>query len=243
MVRSDRNAERRREAWAYGRALISRLLNKYREEYGEEVPPAPALIADELITDFLGAVLRFDPLSKDLFAQTDWVDGKAVVTINSLTATIDRVKDASGVQNVAKLHEAVHVDRDLHLLRTGQTLPLPGFDAPSRIKCYRKTSPRWATRGSEWVREFWAEEAGRAAAVDHSALARSDAFRSFASVNTLIPNGQRWSLLYEAASDIGINISALVTQLELEGRIVIETQEGRKVVHVQPGMHKVIGDA
>ena len=123
MVRSDRNAERRREAWAYGRALISRLLNKYREEYGEEVPPAPALIADELITDFLGAVLRFDPLSKDLFAQTDWVDGKAVVTINSLTATIDRVKDASGVQNVAKLHEAVHVDRDLHLLRTGQTLP------------------------------------------------------------------------------------------------------------------------
>ena len=62
-------------------------------------------------------------------------------------------------------------------------------------------------------------------------------------MNTLIPNGQRWSLLYEAASDIGINISALVTQLELEGRIVVETQEGRKVVHVQPGMHKVIGDA
>ena len=214
----------------------------YCDEYGVEIPPAPALIADELITDFLGAQLRFDPLSTDVFAHTDWVDGKAVVTVNSMTSVIAGVKDDIGVQNVAKLHEAVHVDRDLEVLRTRQTSMLPGFESFEPIKCYWKASPGRSSNGSEWLREFWAEEAGRAGAVDYSSLAQSHAFRSFATMNTFMPKGQRWSLLYESAKDIGVNISALVTQLELEGRVVIVKEKGRRVINVQPGMMDAIGD-
>ena len=107
--------------------------------------------------------------------------------------------------------------------------------------CYWKTSAKRATGGSEWVREFWAEEAGRAAAVHYSSLARLDAFRSFVSMNPSMPNRQRWSHLYEVAKDIGVNISALVTQLELEGRIAIERQDGRSVVQVHLEMQQVMG--
>jgi hypothetical protein len=87
------------------------------------------------------------------------------------------------------------------------------------------------------LREFWAEEAGRAAAVSYQALARSGAFQAFVRLRqsgTAAANGERWRLLYLAAEDIGINISALVKQLVLEGQIVIQSESGRQVIHPQP---------
>ena len=75
----------RLEAWNYGRALRNQLVSRYREEYGVDVPLPPALIVDELLTDFMEVSLRFDPLPLEIFAQTEWKDGRALVTINSLT--------------------------------------------------------------------------------------------------------------------------------------------------------------
>ncbi len=46
------------------------------------------MIVDELLTDFLGVTLRFDPLPLQVYAQTEWKDSRPVVTVNSLTEQI-----------------------------------------------------------------------------------------------------------------------------------------------------------
>jgi hypothetical protein len=235
----------RLEAWNYGRALRNQLVSRYREEYGVDVPLPPALIVDELLTDFMEVSLRFDPLPLEIFVQTEWKDGRALVTINSLTGQIAGVKDASGVQNVAKFHEVVHVDRDLPELKSGPQLSMPELGPPAKIVCHRGLGqmrplgrrPKPGTHWDKSRREFWAEEAGRAAAVSYEALARSDAFRAFIrlrQVGSVAANGERWTLLYRAAEDIGVNISALVRQLELESQIVVQKEGGRQVIHPQP---------
>ena len=95
--------------------------------------PPPAKIADQLLTDFLGANLRFDPLPLNIYAQTEWKDDRPVVTVNSFTGQIPGVKDIEGIQNVAMLHEAVHVERDISELKSGPQLTLPDFGPPTKI--------------------------------------------------------------------------------------------------------------
>ncbi len=177
----------RQEAWDYGRSLRDQLLTQYREEYGEDVPPPPAKIADQLLTDFLGANLRFGPLPLNIYAQTEWKDDRPVVTVNSFTGQIPGVKDVEGIQNVAMLHEAVHVERDISELKSGPQLTLPDFGPPTKIVCHRdfrnwrRPGERFSSSGDipESMREFFAEEAGRAAAVSYQALSRSEAFQGF----------------------------------------------------------------
>ena len=72
------------QAWEYGRCLFNGLVDRFRDEYGMENPPPPALIIDELLTDFLQVELRFHALPSNRHAQTDWIDGKPVVTVNAL---------------------------------------------------------------------------------------------------------------------------------------------------------------
>ena len=62
----------RLEAWKYGRTLRNQLVSRYREEYGVDVPPPPALIVDELLMDFMEASLTFDSLPLEIYAQTEW---------------------------------------------------------------------------------------------------------------------------------------------------------------------------
>jgi hypothetical protein len=146
------------------------------------------------------------------------------------------VKDEQGVQNVAKFHEAVHVVRDLPELKPSPQLFMVEFGTPAKIVCHRRPSTRSSSGdtsrsgsgGNGSRREFWAEEAGRAAAVSYAALARSDAFQAFIRLRQSSgteANGERWQLLNLAAEYIGVNRSALVRQLQLEGQIVIQ-QEG-----------------
>jgi len=194
---------RRQAAWAYGRALRDQLVSSFRDEYGEDIPLPPAMIVDELLTDFLGATLRFDPLSLQVYAQTEWKDGRPVVTVNSLTEQIPGVKDAAGVQNVAKFHEVVHVDRDLPELKSNPQLSFPDFGPPTRIVCHRgfgiqqydDRRPMQVNEPNSISREFWAEEAGRAAAVSHDALSRSKAFRALMALGSEYGpsrNAERW---------------------------------------------------
>ena len=174
MRRGPSPAEKLRiEAWAYGRGQREALLQRYCEEYGLSEAPPPALVIDELMTDFLDIKLRFDPLPPDRFAQTRVVNGTTVVTVNSLTAKIRGVKDAMGVQNVGKWHELIHVLDDQAELRHIPQNRFPGFEEPPAVVCMRSgDTPR---SGGFNRREFWAEEAGRAAAVSYPALARSPA--------------------------------------------------------------------
>jgi hypothetical protein len=126
--------------------------------------------------------------------------------------------------------------RQIVRLRVGPQPCLPGLEVGREIACYR--SGRRLIPDNEREREFWAEEAGRAAAVSMTALARSEAFRRFPDIgrHSLGPTGGAWPLLYEAAEDIGVNISALVKQLTLEGWIVVAREGGRERVYVQPAL-------
>lgn len=227
--------ERRRRAWARGREIRDSLLKAYHQEYGLESSPPPAKIINELLTDFLKVSLVFDPLPCDIFAQTEWADGRPLVVVNSLTAKIAGVRDAEGVQNVAKWHEAIHIADHLDLIRPTEQCTLPGFE-PTKIICYR--SGTRALTGEALSREFWAEEAGRAAAVSLAALRRSEAFRELCNLASLDPGPVRraWPLLYRAGADIGVNISALVKQLRLEGWIGLDGEAGRQMVYVQPAL-------
>jgi hypothetical protein len=233
--------QRRRQAWAYGREVRDGLLVRYCEAYGISVAPPPALIIDELLTDFLHVKLHYDPLNTDVFAQTGLQDGVPVVTVNSLTGSIPGVRDGPGVQNVGKWHEAIHVVDDLDTLRPGASVALPGFDVPRKIVCYRSGESRGNREAA--AREFWAEEAGRAAAVSFEALARSTAFQTLfkAAPKDSGPVAQGFPLLYEAAEDIGVNITALVKQLTLEGLIVITKESGRATVCIQPRLEELVG--
>jgi hypothetical protein len=201
------------------------------------VPPPPAKVIDEILTEQLKAKLRFDPLPLDRFAETRLVNGEPVVTISSDTSAIPGVKDAVGVQNVAKWHEAIHITDHLDSLVAPAQAALEGFGIVPEIVCYRAGGAlRSRVQDDVAAREFWAEEAGRAAAVSLDALRRTDAFRSLLRAASHSKDSVRdgWPRLYEAAEAIGVNISALVKQLQLEGFIAVVRIGGKDQIFVQP---------
>jgi hypothetical protein len=116
---------------------------------------------------------------------------------------------------------------------------LAGFDAPPRLVCRRgEPTDRSAVVSA---REFRAEEGGRAAAISMAYLKRSQSFTRLLKGAGRMANGAAWALLYDLAPELGVNISALVTQLTLEGLIVIEKSGGKQVLHVQPSLIKAAG--
>jgi hypothetical protein len=233
----------RLQAWQEGRALCDHLLEQYRQAYHREVAPPPAVIGAELFTDFLQVEVREDPLPLDRFAQTEWIEDHLLITVNAQTGDIPGVKDIQGVKNVAMWHEGSHATRDIDHLRRSAQAAFPGFGGGSRIICHRWWQKRHSPGDEAWLREFWAEEAGRAAAVSHAALARSEAFVFLVrrGGGASLSNGEAWRLLYQSAADIGVNCSALVAQLSLEGLIVVTKEGPRQLLHIQPSLPSLMG--
>ncbi len=231
MKRADFVQAQRLEAWAAGRALADSLLGQYCEKYKQRTLPPPAKVIDELLTEFLGCELARAPLGVHVFAQTEWIGDVTIVTVNSETSRIQGVKDVQGVENVAKWHEAIHVINDQPSSKPGQGM-LAGFEAADRIVCRRGEQADHSSQVA--AREFFAEEAGRAAAVSPQHLRWAVSFHRLIQGGGRLSNASSWHYLYEAAADLGVNISALVTQLELEGLIVVETVAGKRLLHVQP---------
>ena len=237
MNRADFLSAHRREAWAAGRDLADSLLTEYGAKYELQILPPPAQIVDELLTEFLGCELARAPLGQNVFAQTEWFDDATIVTVNSQTANMTGVRDVQGVENVAKWHECIHVTKDKPSGALSQ-LWLEGFATSERVVCRRGRQTDHSAEVA--AREFWAEEAGRAAAVSLKHLRRSESFLHLIDGNGRLANSEAWTYLYQAASDIGVNISALVTQLEAEALIVVERRDGRNVVHVQPSLASLV---
>lgn len=235
-TRAEYVSERRRQAWAHGRAVRDALLDQHCADYDLKLPPAPALIVAELLTDALDAKLAYDPLPTDEFARTEWKNGRPFVTINSLTGEIAGAKDVKGIQNVAAWHETIHVVDDADLLREGAQAAFAGFDADRKIVCYR--SPTKEISPDQRAREFWAEEAGRAAAVSLPALERTSSFQELLRLGIRAAgqpiNG--FPLLYSAAEKIGVNISALVKQLTYEGKITVVRESGNNLIIVHQAL-------
>jgi len=199
--------------------------------------PPPAIIGPEIVTDVLGHGLAYLPLPLNVYGETTWEDGRPQITMNELTRLIPGVKDAEGVINVGIWHEIIHTDRDIAEVRVGLQGVFEGMVPNLTIACRRDqgTSKR---SDEEARREFLAEEAGRAAAVSYPHLVQIYAFREFfyRSQRRTISNREGWGLLYDAARAIGVNISALVKQLDAEGYLAVERSGERRILHVQPGM-------
>ena len=222
-TRADWVDRRRRDAWHFGRNVAADLTERYRQRYRLPVAPPPAKVVYELLTDFVGASLSFDPLPPDRFAQTRWVRGVPHVTINSRTDLIEGVKDVEGVQHVACWHELIHVVEDRQEAISEFQQVLPGLDQPAPWICYR--DKRNYTHQSLVSREFRAEEAGRAAAISVWALNRLPSWLLLVAAGEADPSREvkgAWPRLYHVAADLGVNISALVKQLEYDGLILIE---------------------
>ncbi len=233
MDRSEFVVQRSRAACTRGREIRDALIGEYQTRYGVSMPPPPAIIVDELLRDFLDARIREVPLEDHVFAETEWDGQRFVVNMNSRTSLIAGVKDAEGVQAVGKWHEIIHiVDNADYLKEDGQST-LPGFEFAKKVTCYRAL--RRGASEDERAREFWAEEAGRAAAVSMIALARSEAFQELVQLGARSAgrpvNG--FPLLYPAAEYIGVNITALVKQLTHDGKISIVRESGKNLVLVQ----------
>jgi len=230
----------REAAWEFGRQLRDGLLGDFSARYQVAFPPPPAIIIDELLTDFLDVDLKFDPLPEDTFAKAEWLNGRGCVTVNSLIQSMPGVKDAQGVENIGKWHEAIHIVRNADLLKTGPQATLPGIAEPPGIACYRSGAVQLTPEAR--TREFWAEEAGRAAAISYRHLARSESFKRLMGLARLSPllGGEAWGLLYRAAADIGVNRTALVKQLEYEGWITVTRSGGRNLLSVQPALADMV---
>lgn len=211
----------RRDAWQTGRDRAADLAEQHRQYYRLPIASPPAKIVYELITDFLGFELHFDPLPLDRYGQTKWKSGKPVITINSLTHRMPGVKHVAGVQHVAALHELMHALDDSDLLVSPLQGALAGLEEPVPIICYREAGRQRRTNPTH--REFRAEEGGRAAAISIWALEREPAWREMLKRAADRQDGEvigGWSLLYACAEAIGVNPPALVKQLTLERRIV-----------------------
>lgn len=70
-------------------------------------------VIDEIVEDIQHARLREAVLRLDTFGQTQMVNGRIEVTINSRIAEMPGVKDAAGVAYVSKWHESWHVEHDI----------------------------------------------------------------------------------------------------------------------------------
>lgn len=224
--RADWLDRRRRDAWQTGRDRAADLAEQYRQRYKLPAAPAPAVVVYELITDLVGIKLHFDPLPLDRYAQTRWLNGVPLITINSLTGQMPDVRHVEGVQRVAAFHELMHVLDDGDVAHDPLQRAFPGLDEPVPVICYREPSGRRNRSLSE--REFRAEEGGRAAAVAIWALEREPAWRELCERAARDPDGEvtsPWPLLFQCADALCVNISALTKQLRYEGRLVV-TSDG-----------------
>jgi hypothetical protein len=121
---------RRNEAYQFGVGLRERLMMDFMEMDGLRDRPLVKHVIEDLVQDVQGARLRDDVLPLDRYAQSQVVNGRPVVTVNTRIAEMPGVKDPDGVRIVAIGHEAVHVDQHLSpsTVAVGGQLMFPGLD-------------------------------------------------------------------------------------------------------------------
>ena len=228
---------KRTEAWNLGIAHREVLVHRYMAMHTLRERPFLKDVIDDLIEEVQGARLREEVLPLDTFGETEAVNGRIEVSINSRIAEMPGVKDAGGVAHVTKWHESYHVEQDMGSGR-GATrihqLGFPGIDSqpPQLIVCRN-------IRSSDSIiaeREFIAENAAVAAAIADADLKLCDAFQEF--LHEVKKGGEfggtAWRLLYQTAQDIRVNISSLVKYFEQRGLYRIESRQGRNRIIGNP---------
>ena len=234
---------RRNDAYQSGVGLRERLMTDFMEIEGLRERPLMKHVIEDLVQDVQGARLRDDVLPLDRFAQSELLNGRIVVTVNKRIADMPGVKDPAGVRIVAIGHEAVHVDRHLdprpaNAVGSQLTFLEPDLQTPRLIMC---RSAGGAGRAGQPEQEFLAENAALALTIAWPDLQRCAAFAAFqrraADGGDL--GGAGWSLLYQTAEFIGVNISALVTYFTHRGLCYVERGGDRSRLMAAPRLFEV----
>jgi hypothetical protein len=231
---------KREDCWAIGVRHRERLVAEFMSRTGLQVRPFLKNMIDDLIEDVQGARLREEVLPLDRFAQTELVDGRVVVSVNTRIADVPRAKDIAGIVYISKWHESIHVDRDF-VEDSGDgerkdARPVADVNRSRLIVC-RSTGGR---RGAQPPWEFVAENAALAAAIAGPDLARSRAFFRFQRLAAQRGDlGSRaWAALYEICEDIGVNIAALVRYFDHLGICHVVEDGNRRRLYAPPGPFK-----
>ncbi len=221
---------RRREAWHLGIEHREDLMRVFMTCRRLDRRPLLKDVTDELLEEVQGVRLRSEVLPLDVFAQSEVIGQRIEVSVNNRLNEMEGIRDTSGVAFVAKWHESIHVLRDLRPKGSADTqLRLGGLeDAIQRQIVCRRTGAGQALNVDE--REFFAENAGLAAAIAMPDLKLSPAFQEF---TLLTERGgdittPGWNLLAQSAADIGVNRAALFKYLNQLGLLLREQQTGKQ---------------
>jgi hypothetical protein len=240
VVRSSRSTVGREDCWIIGIRHRERLVREYMASNKLTVRPFLKDVIDDLIEEVQGARLREEVLPLDRFAQTEMVDGRAIVSINTRVDHVPGVKDVAGIVYVSKWHESLHVDRDFNDDASDSQMDGARPASPaqkSRLIVCRSTGVR---RGIMPPWEFVAENAALAAAIAGPDLARSRAFFKFqrlaAGRGDLASRG--WGLVYEICKDIGVNSATLLRYFAHLNICQVIDEGNRRRLHAPPGPFK-----
>lgn len=221
---------RRAEAWPFGEQHRESLLREHMQRRGLTKRPLLHEVVEDLIEDIQGARLVEEVLPLNTYAQTESEGGRIRVVMNSRVAEIPRVKDPKGVRYVTLWHESIHVALDMNpdpALSSGAQLGFSGIQGPdTKVIACRTARP--AGREQQAL-EFFAENAGLAAAIAEQDLQRCPAYRDF--LNRMDRGGVLpWPIAYDIARFIGVNIRALNRYLDHRGFARVADQDGKSVL-------------
>jgi hypothetical protein len=224
--------QQRLVAWDFGRTHRETLVADWMRKTRTTSRPLLRNIIEDLLEDVLGVRLRDEVLPLDRFAQTERVNGRVEVSINTRIAEMPRVKNAEGIRYAAEWHESVHVVRDFaddSLADGMDAVQLPGLfaDMPKLVVCRGSAEAR---DRQEKARESFAENAGTAAAICREDLVRCSEYSEF--IELVSRGGEAgkngWRLLYRTAEFIGINAPLLAKYWDHVG--LIKLTKGGEII-------------
>ena len=228
-------SEKRREAWDYGNRHRDRLVDGYVIDHRLTERPFLKDIIDDLIEEQQHVRLLSGPLRLDTYGQTERIGGRIEITVNSRINEMIYVKDVDGVANATKWHESVHAERDLGVQEidgdgSQQVFTVPGFEKHSLGLIVCRDVEKIGYGGEEREREFFAENAGIAAAISGADLLRCEEFLEFKELVILggditLPG---WDLIKAIAGRIGVNRTAITRYFCQRGIVQTEQIGGRQ---------------
>jgi len=154
----------------------------------------------------------------DRFAQTELVNGRPRITINTLIGRVSRVKNPERIRHVVGWHESLHIPVDVERREFPPLTELTsGLEvSPSSPLFCRATG----SNSQGWsLREQAIEAAALAAAIADADLKVGSAYLNFLEYTSWggDPDGVGWRLLDQVSASIGVNVTALARYFEQHG--------------------------
>jgi hypothetical protein len=221
-------ARNRERLWQIGVEHRESLMAQYMAFYGLAKRPSLKNVYRELIGEIQGARIIDAPLPMDRYAQTEVVNGRPEITINTLIGRMPLITDPGPIRHVAAWHESIHILVDVERrdlpplteLRRGLEV-----STSSSLLCYASHGAlhRWS------LREQAIDAAALAASIADTDLRGCHHYLNFLQLaamgGDLGPLG--WQLLGAISTVIGVNRTALRRYLEQRGICRFTEEDGK----------------